>query len=156
MVLDLRGQDAHFVPVARQVGVIDVATLHLVGTERRPPDVPIRELSEQQRELYEVAVQGDKALRDYLIQKLQAEAENVDGDVDLSESEEETPLKDETKVKRRKERGLRENTSRSYVEDSDDEGYFERLDDTQSQARKERERASQQLGLEWQRHVASE
>lgn len=65
MVLDLRGQDAHFVPIARQVGVIDVTTLHLVGTERRPPDVPIRELGEEQRDaLREHECVGRFAVRD--------------------------------------------------------------------------------------------
>ena len=36
-------------------------------------------LSERQRELYEVAVQGDTALRLHLIKELRAEAERLNG-----------------------------------------------------------------------------
>ncbi|RDX45961.1 hypothetical protein OH76DRAFT_1407538 [Lentinus brumalis] len=114
-------------------------------------------LSERQRELYEVAVRGDTALRQYLIKELREEAEQINGGSNIVEelSDEEKPLKEEVREKARKGRGLREKTTRDYAEDSDDDEYFARLDEGKVQARKERERTGEQLGLEWQRRAAT-
>ncbi|RPD53898.1 hypothetical protein L227DRAFT_589139 [Lentinus tigrinus ALCF2SS1-6] len=116
-------------------------------------------LSERQRELYEVVVQGDSALRQYLIKELREEAERMHGGAKAKVveelSDEERPLKEEVREKARKGRGLRERTTRDYAEDSDDDEYFARLDEGKVQARKERERTGEELGMEWQRRAAT-
>lgn len=115
-------------------------------------------LSERQRELYEVAVQGDIVLRHHLIGQLRAEGEQLNNGVTVVDdsSDDEKPLVDEVREKKRKDRGLREKVVREYLDDSDDDEYFKRLDEGQIQARKDRDRAGQELGLEWQRRQASE
>ncbi|KAI0682499.1 SNF2 family N-terminal domain-containing protein [Cerioporus squamosus] len=114
-------------------------------------------LSERQRELYEVAVRGDTVLRQHLIKELREEAERLSGGAKVVEelSDEEKPLKEEVREIARKGRGLREKTTRDYAEDSDDDEYFARLDEGKIQARKERERTGDELGLEWQRRAAT-
>ena len=69
-------------------------------------------LSERQRELYEVAVRGDTALRQHLIRELRAEAERLNGGAKvvevLEDDEDEKPLVVEVREKAKKGRGLRE------------------------------------------------
>ena len=119
-------------------------------------------LSERQRELYEVAVRGDTALRQHLIKELRAEAERLNGGAKvvevLEDDDDEKPLIVEVREKARKGRGLREKATKDYAEDEDDEEYFARLDEGKIQARRERqrERTGEELGLEWQRRAASE
>ncbi|KAI0773135.1 SNF2 family N-terminal domain-containing protein [Trametes elegans] len=111
-------------------------------------------LTEQQRELYEVAVQGDAALRAHLIAQRREEAERLNGGADADSDEEEKPLQDVSQEKAKtKGKGLRTNGQKSYVEDSDDDEYFRRLDEGEVQARQERERDDQHIGREWQRRA---
>lgn len=111
-------------------------------------------LTEQQRELYEVAVRGDKALRQHLITQMQAETEHLNGAESQSE-EDEKPLHEVTSEKRQaKGKGLRTGDRKTYVEDSDDEDYFRRLDEGEIQARQESGRKEGELGREWQRRAA--
>lgn len=111
-------------------------------------------LTEQQRELYEVAVRGDKALRQHLITQMQAETEHLNG-ADSQSEEDEKSLHQVTSEKRQaKGKGLRTGDRRTYVEDSDDEDYFRRLDEGEIQARQESGRKEGDLGREWQRRAA--
>ena len=114
-------------------------------------------LSEPQRALYDVVVQGDKALRQHLIDEIRAEEERLNGGGrKVSDDEEERPLQHVAKEKARAGKGLRQKVERHYVESSDDdgEGYFKRLDEGQIQVRKERERSGQDIGREWQMRAA--
>ncbi|KAI1793755.1 SNF2 family N-terminal domain-containing protein [Ganoderma leucocontextum] len=114
-------------------------------------------LSEPQRALYDVVVQGDKALRQHLIDEIRAEEERLNGGGrKVSDDEEERPLKQAAKDKVRTGKGLRKKVDRDYVESSDEdgEGYFKRLDEGQIQMRKEKERSGEDIGREWQMRVA--
>ena len=113
-------------------------------------------LSERQRALYDVVVQGDKALRQHLIEQIREEEEKLNGGGRNVEEEEDTPLVVVVQNGKRKVKGLRENVGRDYVEseDEDGEGYFKRLEEGQVQARKEKERSGEDIGLEWQRRAA--
>ncbi|PIL34554.1 hypothetical protein GSI_03332 [Ganoderma sinense ZZ0214-1] len=114
-------------------------------------------LSERQRALYDVVVQGDKALRQHLIDEIRAEEERLNGGGGkLSDEEEERPLLVVAKEKVRAGKGLRQKVERDYVEseDEDGEGYFKRLDEGQMQVRKEKERSGHDIGREWQMRVA--
>ncbi|KAI0643363.1 SNF2 family N-terminal domain-containing protein [Trametes meyenii] len=109
-------------------------------------------LTEQQRELYEVAVQGDNSLRAHLISQMGAEARQVNGGE--SDSEEEKPLQDVSLQKAKtKGKGLRTKTHKTYVDDSDDEDYFRRLEESEIQAREESERNDKEIGRQWQRRA---
>ncbi|KAI0668217.1 SNF2 family N-terminal domain-containing protein [Trametes maxima] len=109
-------------------------------------------LTEQQRELYEVAVQGDKSLRAHLISQMGEEAQQGNGGD--SESEEEKPLQDASLLKAKtKGKGLRTTIQKTYVDDSDDEDYFKRLEERAIEARKERERNDREIGRQWQRRT---
>ncbi|KAI0370750.1 hypothetical protein BV20DRAFT_966264 [Pilatotrama ljubarskyi] len=111
-------------------------------------------LTEQQRELYEVAVQGDNALRAHLIAQMGEEAERLNGGGREESEEEEKPLHEVAQEKvKAKGKGLRANAQKSYVEDSDDEDFFRRLDEGEIQAR-ESERNDRELGRQWQRRAA--
>nr|VWO94954.1 Uncharacterized protein [Ganoderma boninense] len=117
-------------------------------------------LSQRQRALYDVVVQGDKVLRQHLIDEIREEEERLNGGAgrvpDEEEEEEERPLRDVAQEKARAGRGLRQKVERDYVEseDEDGEGYFKRLDEGQIQVRKEKERSGQDIGREWQMRVA--
>ncbi|KAJ3002599.1 hypothetical protein NUW54_g5763 [Trametes sanguinea] len=109
-------------------------------------------LTEKQREMYEIAVQGDNALRAYLIKQMKQESERLLGVG--SESEEEQPLQDLTVAKAKtKGKGLRTQVQKTYVEDSDDDDYFRRLDEGEVQARKEQVQNDRELGRQWQRRA---
>ncbi|KAM5545483.1 hypothetical protein V8D89_000521 [Ganoderma adspersum] len=113
-------------------------------------------LSEPQRALYDVVVQGDKALRQHLIDEIRAEEERLNGGRKVSDDEEERPLQHVAKEKARAGKGLRQKVDRDYIESSDEdgEGYFKRLDEGQIQVRKEKQRSGQDIGREWQMRVA--
>ncbi|KAH9914362.1 SNF2 family N-terminal domain-containing protein [Epithele typhae] len=120
-------------------------------------------LSERQRALYDIVVQGDKTLRLHLINELERENELVNGSGRLVEdvSDEEEPLMDAAREKARVGRGLREKTGRTYEidsdaeEDEDEDAYFRRLAEEQLRARKaKKSKANAELGREWQRREA--
>ncbi|KAI8977792.1 SNF2 family N-terminal domain-containing protein [Trametes punicea] len=104
-------------------------------------------LTEKQREMYDVAVQGDNVLRAYLIAQMKQEAERLNG---AGPDSQEEPFQDASLAKGK---GLRATAQRSYVEDSDDEEYFRQLDEGELHARKENEQQGKDLGREWQRRA---
>lgn len=115
-------------------------------------------LTEKQRELYEVAMQGDKALRTYLITQMKQETERLNGGGDADSEEEEKPLQEVALEKTKsKGKGLRaKGQKKVYIDDSDDEDYFEKLAEAEELAKQERERNDRQLGREWQRRAVGE
>lgn len=111
-------------------------------------------LSERQRELYDAVVNGH--LRTHLIDGSKGKGKEVAGEAE--ESEEDVALAVSTKKKAGKKGKSRvaRTRSKNYVDDSDDDEYFRRLEEGEIQARKEKEQNAADIGREWQHKAQGE